>query len=152
MVSSAAKTVEAYLKSLPKERSAVVSAVRDTVRKHLPKGYVESMNFGMICWEIPLSRYPVTYNGQPLGLAALAAQKHFYALYLMCVTQDAALLKKLKEHYRKSGKKLDMGKSCLRFKRLDDVPLDVIGEIIGSVPPEALIARYESVRGTPKRA
>jgi hypothetical protein len=152
MVSSAATTVAAYLKSLPKERSGVVSAVRAVIRKHLPTGYVESMNWGMICYEIPLSRYPVTYNGQPLALAALAAQKNYFALYLMCVHQDAALLKKLKDRYKKAGKKLDMGKSCLRFRSLDDLPLDVIGEIIASVPPDAYIARYEAVKGVAKKA
>ena len=151
MVSSAATTVADYLKSLPKERSAVVSAVRAAIRKHLPKGYVESMNWGMICYEIPLGRYPVTYNGQPLSFAALAAQKNYFALYLMCVYQDAALLKKLKDHYRKAGKKLDMGKSCLRFRSLDELPLDVIGEIVASVPPDAYIARYEAVKGTGKK-
>jgi len=151
MVSSAATTVADYLKSLPKERSAVVSAVRSVIRKHLPKGYVESMNWGMICYEIPLKRYPETYNGQPLALAALAAQKNNYALYLMCVYQDAALLRKLKESFRKAGKKLDMGKSCIRFKSLDGLPLDVIGEFIARVPPDDFIARYEAVKGIRKK-
>jgi len=151
MVSAAATTVAAYLKSLPKERSAVVSAVRSVIRKHLPKGYVESMNWGMICYEIPLKRYPETYNGQPLALAALAAQKNNYALYLMCVYQDAALLRKLKESFRKAGKKLDMGKSCIRFKSLDGLPLDVIGEFIARVPPDDFIARYEAVKGIRKK-
>ena len=151
MVSSAATTVADYLKSLPKERSAVVSAVRSVIRKHLPTGYVESMNWGMICYEIPLKRYPETYNGQPLALAALAAQKNNYALYLMCVYQDAALLRKLKESFRKAGKKLDMGKSCIRFKSLDGLPLDVIGEFIARVPPDDFIARYEAVKGIRKK-
>jgi hypothetical protein len=151
MVSSAATTVAAYLKSLPKERRAVVSAVRAVIRQYLPEGYVESMNWGMICYEIPLRRYPVTYNGQPLAVAALAAQKNYYALYLMCVYQDAGLLKKLKDHYRKAGKKLDMGKACIRFRSLDDLPLDVIGEIVATVPPDAYIARYEAVKKTGKK-
>ena len=151
VVSSAATTVADYLKSLPKERSAVVSAVRSVIRKHLPKGYVESMNWGMICYEIPLKRYPETYNGQPLALAALAAQKNNYALYLMCVYQDAALLRTLKESFRKAGKKLDMGKSCIRFKSLDGLPLDVIGEFIARVPPDDFIARYEAVKGIRKK-
>jgi len=151
VVSSAATTVADYLKSLPKERSAVVSAVRSVIRKHLPTGYVESMNWGMICYEIPLKRYPETYNGQPLALAALAAQKNNYALYLMCVYQDAALLRTLKESFRKAGKKLDMGKSCIRFKSLDGLPLDVIGEFIARVPPDDFIARYEAVKGIRKK-
>jgi hypothetical protein len=152
MVSSAATNVAAYLKSLPKERRAVVSAVRAVVKKHLPKGYVESMNWGMISYEIPLSRYPETYNGRPLMLAALAAQKDHYALYLMCAYQDRALLGKLRDGYRKARKKLDMGKSCLRFRSLDGVLLDVVGEIVASVPPETYIARYEAAQrsGTKK--
>ena len=83
MVSSKAQTVPEYLAELPAERRAVIAAVRKVVRKHLPKGYVEAMNWGMICYEIPLKRYPITYNKQPLSYAALAAQKNNYALYLM---------------------------------------------------------------------
>ena len=83
MVSSKAKTVEDYLDELPPDRRAVVSAVRDLVNANLPEGYVETMNWGMIAWEVPLSRYPVTYNKQPLGYVALAAQKNAYSLYLM---------------------------------------------------------------------
>jgi len=80
-------------------------------------------------------------------LAALAARKNHYTLYLMCVSQDARLLKKLRDSFRKAGKKLDMGKSCLRFKNLDGLPLDAIGEIVSSVPTESYIARYEAVKG-----
>ena len=89
MVSSAAATVEAYLAELPPERRAVVATVRALVNAHLPEGYVEGMHWGMIGWVIPLSRYPVTYNKQPLIYAALAAQKNNYALYLMCASTCA---------------------------------------------------------------
>jgi uncharacterized protein YdhG (YjbR/CyaY superfamily) len=145
MVSSHAQTVDQYLAELPPDRRAVVAAVRDHVNAHLPPGYVESMAFGMIGWGVPLSRYPDTYNGQPLGYVALAAQKNAYSLYLMgCYMypeQDAAL----KAAYAKAGKKLDMGKSCLRFKSLDGLLLDDIGRIIASTPVDEFVARAKSV-------
>jgi len=146
MVNSKAKSVEEYLKELPEEKRAVISKVRDTVRKNLPGGYTEGMNWGMITWGIPLEKYPDTYNGEPLGYAALAAQKNHFALYLMCVYQSREQEKMLKEAFKKEGKKLDMGKSCLRFKTLDDLPLDVIGKVIASTPPEQFIAQYEASR------
>src|SRR5688500_12680067 len=100
----------------------------------------------MICYGVPLSTYPDTYNGQPLMCAALAAQKSHFALYLMCAYMDPALEAKLKNGFAAAGKRLDMGKSCLRFKRLDDLALDTIGEVIASVPPERLIEQYEASR------
>src|SRR3712207_2603796 len=124
MPSSKAATVDAYLAELPPERRAVVSAVRDVVRKHLPKGYTETMNWGMISYELPLDRYPSTYNGKPLSYAALAAQKSYFALYLPVVYQDPEQESRLREEFKKAGKKLDMGKSCLRFERVEDLPLD----------------------------
>ena len=144
MPRSEAKTVVAYLKELPAERRAVVSAVRDLILRNLPKGYVESMNWGMICYEIPLERYPDTYNGQPFQYAALAAQKNYYAIYLIGVNGNKTKEKELADAFKKLGKKMDMGKSCLRFKSLDDLPLDAIGKLIGSMPPEELIALMEA--------
>jgi len=146
MVQSNASTVQEYLDELPPERREVISEVRETVLANLPEGYVETMNWGMISYEIPLERYPVTYNKQPLAYAALAAQKHRYGLYLMNVYQDEKLDKALKGAFEKAGKKLDMGKSCVRFKKLDDLPLDVIGEIIASTTPQEFIAKYEASR------
>ena len=147
MATSKASTVEQYLEELPPERRAVVSKVRDLVRRNLPKGYDETMAFGMIGYGIPLSRYPRTYNGQPLGYVALAAQKNYYALYLMGPYMNGEQGKELAEAFEHAGKKMDMGKSCLRFKSLDDLPLDAIGRVIASTPPEDLIAHYEAVRG-----
>lgn len=147
MASSKAQTVEQYLQELPEDRREVVSAVRDVVLRSLPAGYREAMGFGMITWGIPLEDYPNTYNGQPLGYAALAAQKNYYALYVMTPYQDPAQEQWLREEFRKAGKKLDMGKSCLRFKKLDDLPLDVIGRLIASTPPADFIAQYERARG-----
>ena len=146
MVSSSARTVDDYLAELPPERRAVVAAVRDHVNAHLPPGYVESIAFGMIGWAVPLARYPGTYNGQPLAYVALAAQKNAYSLYLMGCYMDSAEDKALRAAYAKAGKKLDMGKSCLRFKSPDDLVLDEIGRIIAGTPVDEFIARYESVK------
>jgi hypothetical protein len=104
------------------------------------------MNWGMISYEISLEVYPSTYNGQPLSYAGLAAQKNHYALYLMAVYGDPAREARLREGFAQAGKKLDMGKSCVRFRRLEDLPLDVIGEVIASTPPDELIATYERSR------
>jgi hypothetical protein len=146
MAQSKAPTVDAYLDELPPDRRAVVAAVRDTIRRNLPDGYREAMAFGMIGWGIPLERYPDTYNKQPLGCVALAAQKHYYALYLPCAYMDPAAEARLRGAFAAAGKKLDMGKSCVRFKRLEDLPLAAIGAFVAETPPEALIATYEAAR------
>lgn len=146
MVQSAATTVEQYLAELPEDRRAVVAAARDLVLRHLPAGYVEEMGFGMICYNIPLSEYPDTYNKQPLCYAALAAQKRHYALYLMNAYQDGEEERRLRDAFAARGLKLDMGKSCLRFRRLDDLALDAVGAVVASTPPAAFIARYEESR------
>jgi len=124
----------------------VISQIRDLIRKNLPKGYVESLNWGMLSYEIPLERYPDTYNGQPLGYVALAAQKNGYSLYLLGPYGDESQAEKLREGFAKAGKKLDMGKSCVRFKKPEDLALDAIASAIASTPPDAFIAQYESVR------
>ena len=143
MATSTATSVEEYLAELPPERREVVSKVRELVRRNLPKGYNETMTGGMIGYGVPLSRYPNTYNGQPLGYVALAAQKNYYALYLLGPYMDSEQGKQLADAFKKAGKKMDMGKSCLRFKKLDDLPLDAVGRIIASMPPDDLIAHYE---------
>jgi len=104
------------------------------------------MNWGMISYEIPLERYPNTYNGQPLSYVALAAQKSYYALYLTSAYPDSEQGKQLVEAFKRAGKKLDMGKSCLRFKTLDDLPLDAIARVVASMPPEKWIAQFEAAR------
>jgi hypothetical protein len=142
MVSSKAATVDDYLAELPPERRSIVASVRDLVRRNLPEGYQETMNWGMISYEIPLERYPDTHNKQPLSYAALAAQKNFYTLYLNNVYQDAGRKKWLEREFKKAGKKLDMGKSCLHFKQLEDLPLDVIARVIASTPPQQFIEQY----------
>lgn len=146
MVRSSATTVEEYLEELPEDRRRAISTVRDVVRRNLPQGYRESINWGMISYEVPLERYPDTYNKQPLCIAGLAAQKNYNSLYLMSVYGDPEKEKRLKEAFRKAGKKPNMGKSCLRFRSPDDLPLAAIGEIIASTPPEALIAASQVSR------
>ena len=146
MARSTATTVDGYLAELPDDRRAVVAAVRDAVARSMPAGYEERLSWGMISWEIPLARYPETYNGQPLTYAALAAQKSHYALYLTGAYADPAQMRALEEGFARAGKRLDMGKSCLRFKRLDDLPLDVLAQVIASTPPERFIEIYERSR------
>jgi hypothetical protein len=143
-VRSYAKTVSEYLDQLPPEKRAVMSEVRRVILDYLPTGYDEGMNWGMISYEIPLERFPDTYNGKPLILACLAAQKRHYALYLMNVYQDPRLEEVLKRGFERAGKRLDMGKSCLRFRRPDDLPLDVIGEVIAATPVESMIERAKT--------
>ena len=144
MARSEAGIAEEYLSELPEDKRALIEAVRKVVLKALPKGYVESMTWGMPSYEIPLERYPDTYNKKPLNYAALGAQKNYCSLYLMCAYQDSEQEKQLKEG--KAGKKLNMGKSCVRFKKLEDLPLDVVGEAISSTTPDESIASYEAVK------
>jgi uncharacterized protein YdhG (YjbR/CyaY superfamily) len=146
MPRSSATTPEAYLAELSSERRADIAAVRDVIRKNLPEGYDESVNWGMISYGVPLERYPNTYNKQPLCYVGLAAQKNYNALYLMRVYGDKAQEKRLRDAFKKAGKKLDMGKSCVRFRKADDLPLDTIGEIVASTPVDTWIAVYESSR------
>ncbi|ANB16206.1 DUF1801 domain-containing protein [Dokdonella koreensis] len=146
MVKSAAMTVAQYLDSLPIERRQVVAPLRDLILRHLPPGYAESMNWGMISYEVPLARYPSTYNGQPLAYAALAAQKNGYSLYLMGLSMKPEREQALRDAFRAAGKKLDMGKACVRFGRLDDLPLDAIAAAIAGTPVQAYLADYEASR------
>jgi len=151
MVSSKAKTVDQYIKELPAEKRAAIAAVRKVVLRSLPKGYRETMLWGMISYIIPLEEYPNTYNGAPLGIAALAAQKNYNSLYLMSVYGDPKTEKWFKDRYARSGKKLDMGKSCVHFKKAEDLPLDLIAETIARVSKEEYIEKYEQVRKPNKK-
>ena len=146
MAQSKAKTVDEYLNELPAERRAELETVRAVLKKNLPQGYRETVAHGMITYCIPLETYPNTYNKQPLGYAALAAQKNYNALYLMSAYADSAQEQALRKGFDQAGKKLDMGKSCIRFKRADDLPLDVIGELVRSTSPEQFIAICEKAR------
>ena len=145
-MTSDAKTIEEYINSLPEERKHTVTQLRTLILKHLPKGYEEGMLYGMICYYIPLADYPDTYNKQPLAYIALASQKHYLSLYVMGVYGQPDAEAWLKGSFTKAGKKLDMGKSCIRFKKLDDLPLDVIAQIVSRLTPKQFIAMYEKAR------
>lgn len=150
MARSSAATVEEYLQELPPERAEALRAVRRVILNHLPPGYVETMNWGMICYEVPLARCPDTYNKQPLMYAALASQKRHMGLYLMCVYSHQGSRAAFEEKFRASGKKLDMGKSCVRFRKLEDLPLEVIGETVASTSVEEYIQQYRESRTRPR--
>jgi uncharacterized protein YdhG (YjbR/CyaY superfamily) len=146
MVHRHATTVDGYLDTLPADRRAVVERTLEFVREHIPDGFEEGINYGMIGWYVPLSRYPDTYNGQPLGVVSLAAQKHHTALYLTAPYTDPALDGRIRQAYAEAGKRLDMGKSCLRFKRFEEVETSVIAEVIAAVSPDRFIELYEAGR------
>jgi hypothetical protein len=148
MATSKATTPDEYLAELPPDRRVAVSAVRDTINANLPAGFEEGMSFGMIAWYVPLERFPDTYNGQPLGLVGLASQKNYISLYLLSVYGDRATEAWFIDRYAASGKKLNMGKSCVRFRSLDDVPLDVIGETIARVDLDSFLAHHAEARGS----
>ncbi|WP_411276930.1 DUF1801 domain-containing protein [Gaiella sp.] len=147
MAQSKAATVTQYLSDLPPERASIVSSVRDLVNQHLPTGFDETMRWGMISWEIPLERYPNTYNGQPLNVVSLAAQKQYTSLYLMCVYIDPEGERRVRDAYANAGVRLDFGKSCLRFKSLDRFLPEAVIPILERSSVEALIGSYEAARG-----
>ena len=144
MVSSNATTVEQYLAELPDDRRVDVKAIRDMVLENLPAGYIETMRWGMITYEVPLDIYPDTYNGQPLMFLALAAQKRHLALYLTNVAFVPGGEERFKARYLETGKKLDMGRSCLRFKSADDLASELVAETIRSTPLDESIGGYEA--------
>lgn len=146
MVRSNAETVEEYLAELPPDRREAIAAIRKVVLDNLPPGYEETMYFGMIGYVIPLERYPETYNKQPLGYVALASQKHYMSLYLMNVYGDSDTERWFKREYEASGKKLNMGKSCVRFKSLDDLPVNLIAKAVARTTTESYIETYEASR------
>lgn len=146
MVTSKALTVAQYLDALPDDRRKDIAKVRALVRKHLPRGFQECMQYGMISWVIPLSRYPITYNQQPLAIVSLASQKNYGSLYLHALYSSAAELKRFERAYRDSGKKLNMGKSCVRFRSVDELATDVIADSLKRVTVDDFIAAYEKSR------
>ncbi|MEM7414776.1 MAG: DUF1801 domain-containing protein [Gemmatimonadota bacterium] len=143
---SEAKTVEAYLDELSDDRRASIEAVRSTILDSLPEGFEEVMNWGMITYQVPLDVYPDTYNGQPLMLAALASQKNHMAVYLSGIYANEGARERFEEEYRATGKRYDVGKSCVRFRRLEDLPLDVIERAVQAIPMSEFIETYESGR------
>lgn len=132
---SSAKTVADYLESLPADRRTAIEAIRAVILENLPKGYEEAMNWGMISYQVPLSIEPKTYNGQPLSYAAIASQKNNLSFYFMCDGGEGNLAKVWANPKRKP----DIGKSCLRFKSLEDIDLKAIGKLVASVSVADLV-------------
>ena len=144
MATSKASTVEEYLGELPDDRRVDVELVREMILDNLPEGYVETMRWGMITYEVPLDTYPDTYNGQPLMFLALAAQKRHLAPYLTNVAFVPGGEERFKVRYLETGEKLDMGKGCLRFKTPDDLATDLVAETIRSTSVDEFIEGYEA--------
>jgi hypothetical protein len=147
-------TVPAYLELLAPEKRAVMEQARAFVHEHLPDGYVEFMNWGVINWGIPLEEFPDTSNGQPLCYVGLGAHKSYNSLYLMGAYESSSgeytspfSEKLLADAFRKAGKKLDMGKCCLHFKQLDDLELTSVAQVIAMSTPEEYVAYYKRVKG-----
>ena len=164
---SKAATVPEYLASLPADRRAAVSAVRDVIRANLDRDYEEGMQYGMIGYYVPHRVFPAGYHcdpKQPLPFAAIASQKNYVSIHLMglyvgCETEpgkETGDAKWFRDAWTKTGKKLDMGKACIRFKEIEDVPLEVVGEAIRRVPVRTYVQRYldvlESAGRSPKPA
>jgi hypothetical protein len=147
---SEATTVEEYLEDLPADRREAISAVREVILRNLPDGYEEVMNWGMIAYQVPLENCPDTYNGQPLMLAGLASQKNHMAVYLTMPYIDDGGRAAFEKAYRATGKRYDVGKSCVWFKRIDDLPLPLIGKAIGAVPADEFVERVKAARSVRK--
>lgn len=152
---SKAATVDEYLASLPADRREAIEAVRKVILKNLDKNYEEGMQYGMIGYYVPHRVFPAGYHcdpKQPLPFASLASQKNHMAIYMMGLYGSPEEEAWFREAWAATGKKLDMGKSCVRFKKLEDLPLEVIGKAIKRVPAKKYIERYEAVlAGTGKR-
>ena len=141
-----ALTVNQWLASVPAERKDAINAVRDAVNEHLPQGYEETVDWGMLAWVVPLATLPNTHHGHRLMLAALGAHTKLMTIYLMSVYGDPKLRREFETAYKKTGKKLDMGGCCVHFKKLDDLPLDVVGNTIARVAVDQYVERYENAR------
>ena len=140
------KTPAQYIASLPADRAKTIATVRAFVNKHIPRDYDECLVWGTIGWTIPLSRYPDTYNQQPICYVALSSQKNYCSLYLMGAFWSASQLEQLKAAFKAAGKKLDMGKCCVHFESPDDLPLAAIGKLISAISSEQWIEMYEQSR------
>ena len=153
---SSAKTVADYLKELTPERREAISAVRRVINAKLPEGYEECMQYGMICYVVPHRLYPAGYHcnpEMPLMFASLGSQKNHMAIYLMNVYGDQDTERWFRKAFKAAGKKLDMGKACVRFRKIDDLALEVIGQVIARTPVQKYISRVQEVlnRASTKR-
>ena len=150
---SDASTVAQYLAGLSPERRQAMEAVRETIVRNLPAGYEEAMDYGMITYRVPLAIFPDTYNGRPLTVAGLASQKNYMAVYLAGIYMSEERSQTFEAAYRATGKRYDLGKSCVRFRKLEDLPLELIGQAIASVPADEFVERsrqHGSVRNMRK--
>jgi len=144
---STEKTVAAYIESLPPERAAIILEIRGLVNKNIKPGFDETMRSGMISWEIPLEKYPDTYNKKPLNYISLAAQKNNISLYLMgCYAVNAEEREAFEKAYAASGKRMDIGKSCVRFRKIEDLPMALIVKCIKRYSQKEFIQVYENSR------
>lgn len=143
---SQATTVQEYLAEVPDDRLEAIEAVREVILENLPEGFEEAVNWGMITYQVPLSRYPNTYNKKPLMMAALASQKNHMAVYLTGVYADAESRARFKSAYQATGKRMDMGQSCVRFRKLDDLPLELVGQAIAEYSVDEFIELNERAR------
>lgn len=143
-----ANSPDEYVAALPEERATAITKLRQVIQKNLPKGFEESMGYGMIAYHVPLSVYPDGYHckaDQPLPFMNLASQKNFIAVYHMGIYADKELMDWFVEEYPKYCKrKLDMGKSCIRFKKIEEIPYDLIGELVSKMSSEKWIEIYEN--------
>lgn len=144
---SKATTVDAYMAEVPEDRQKAMTELRKVIKKNLPKGFQECMNYGMIGWVVPHSKYPPGYHcnpKDPLPFMGLASQKNSINFYHMAIYGDPKLLKWFTEaHAKASPKKLDMGKSCVRYKKPEDIPFKLIGELVAKITADEWIAMYE---------
>jgi len=146
-----ARSIDEYIDSLPPDRQQALEEVRKVILNNLPKGYEEELNWGMITYQVPLEVYPDTYNKKPLMYAALASQKNHMAVYLTGIYTDEKRREEFENAYRATGKRYDVGKSCVRFRKLDDLPLDVLAEAIAALEMDVfvdLVKREQSNRKT----
>ncbi|UCC17923.1 MAG: DUF1801 domain-containing protein [Dehalococcoidales bacterium] len=141
-----AETVDNYIDALPEDRKDPIRKVRELILDNLQGGYEEVMNRGMITYQVPLSIYPDTYNGKPLMYAALTSQKHHMAIYLTGIYMNENRRKTFEKDYLATGKRYDAGKSCVRFRRFDDVPLELVSNTIASMSVNEFVREIEAVR------
>jgi hypothetical protein len=140
------QTPEEYLAALEPDRRDVLEPVHDVVQAAVPPGYERTVDFGMISWVVPLSRFPDTYNGRPLGYVSLAAQKRHCSLYLMGLAASTERELSFRQRWTAQGRELDMGKACLRFRRVEDLDLDLVTEAVASAGVEDYLELYATAR------
>lgn len=148
---SQAKTPQEYIDSLPEDRRDTIKKLRTLIRKNLPKGYKEQMRWGFICYEVPLSECPDTYNGEPLMYAAIASQKRHYGVYMCGIYVIPRVFKRLSTEWKKRGTRLDIGKSCIRLASWEKCEHDLIAEAIASVPMKEFVSATNAATSTRKK-